>query len=551
VKRLSKSKWTDGPAIVLYLAAAKLLIHLLTAGRYGIFRDELYYLACAEHLDWGYVDQPPLIALIAWFARTVFGNSLPGLRLLPALAGAALVWMTGKVAAEMGGGRFAQALAALAVIAVPIFLVFHHWLTMNAFEPLVWMGATWCVVRAINTGRASFWLWFGVIVGVGLETKYSVIFFAFGTAAGLILSWHRRFLKSGWIWLGVLAALLIFLPNLLWQVNHGFPFLELMRNIRESGRDVARGPIAFIADQAMIVNPVLFPLWVGGLWWLFFGKQNQQGEDGHRYRIFGWSYLIMLATFIVLKGKNYYLAPAYPILLAAGAIAFERATAPKKQDAGAVGSSSNSELRSAVGSSGTPVFLPPAPAYCSWCRWAYVVAIIIAGAALAPLSAPILSPETYIRYQETLGIEPSKTENQNTGPLPQHFADEFGWEEMTRAVAEVYNSLPAEERAQTAIFANSYGQAGAIDFFGAKYGLPKAISNHQNYWYWGPRDYTGATVIVLGSDGDGDRELFKTVDAVGRTFHPYSRRDEHFEIFLCRGLNQNLQSLWPNIKKWN
>ena len=122
---------------------------------------------------------------------------------------------------------------------------------------------------------------------------------------------------------------------------------------------------------------------------------------------------------------------------------------------------------------------------------------------------------------------------------------------MTRAVAEVYNSLPAEERAQTAIFANSYGQAGAIDFFGAKYGLPKAISNHQNYWYWGPRDYTGAIVIVLGSDGDGDRELFKTVEAVGRTYHPYSRRDEHFDIFLCRDLNQNLHTLWPNIRKWD
>jgi len=534
VKRFSKSKWTSGPAIVLYLAAAKLLLHLLTAGRYGIFRDELYYLACAEHLNWGYVDQPPLIALIAWFARHVLGSSLLGLRLLPAIAGAALVWMTGKVTAEMGGGRFAQALAALAVIAVPIFLVFHHLLTMNAFEPLIWMGAAWCVVRAINTGgRASYWMWFGVLVGVGLETKYSVVFFAFGVAAGLILTRHRRFLKSGWIWLGALAALMIFLPNLLWQANYGFPFLELMHNIRESGRDVARGPLAFIADQALIMNPVLFPLWVGGLLWLFFGK------EGRRYRIFGWAYVVMLATFIVLKGKNYYLAPAYPILFAAGAIAFERIT---------IRTGSGID-RVTADRDGSPTLREGVR--WAWVRWTYTGAIILAAAGLAPLSLPILSPETYIRYQKTLGIEPSKTENQNTGPLPQHFADEFGWEEMTRAVAEVYNSLPPEERAQTGIFANSYGQAGAIDFFGAKYGLPKAISNHQNYWYWGPRDYTGATVIVLGSDGEGDREHFKTVDAVGRTYHPYSRRDEHFEIFLCRGLNQNLQTLWPNIKKWD
>ena len=566
VKNFSSSKWTSGPAIVLYLAAAKLLLHLLTAASYGVFRDELYYLACAEHLDWGYVDQPPFIALLAWFARHVFGGSLLGLRLLPAIAGAALVWLTGKLTREMGGGRFAQALAALAVLVVPIFLVFHHWLTMNAFEPLIWMGAAWCVVRAINSRQASYWLWFGVIIGLGLETKYSVIFFAFGVVAGLVLTQHRHFLMSRWLWLGALAAFLIFLPNLLWLVKHDFPFLELMRNIRQSGRDVARGPIAFIADQALIINPILFPLWVGGLVWLFFGnhvhhkegvgngesvKANGEREtcrlplppapgSSGRYRIFGWAYFAMLVTFIVLKGKNYYLAPAYPILFAAGAVAFERATGRKKQEAGAGGSSTP----------GPPVHLPTAPPSCSWCRWVYVALIILAGATLAPLSAPILSPETYIRYQQALGFETPKAENQNTGPLPQHFADEFGWEDMTRAVAEVYQTLSPEERAQTAIFANSYGQAGAIDFFGPKYGLPKAISNHQNYWYWGPREYTGAIVIVLGSDGKGDREHFKTVEVVGRTYHPYSRRDEHFPILLCRGLNQDLHTLWPNIKKW-
>ncbi len=602
------SKWTTGPAIVLYLAAGKLFLHLVTAGRYGIFRDELYYLACAEHLDWGYVDQPPLIALVTWFARSVFGSSLLGLRLLPAIAGAALVWLTGKLAHEMGGGRFAQALAALAIIAASIFLVFHHWLTMNAFEPLIWMGAAWCVLRAINSGKASYWLWFGVLVGLGLQTKYSIIFFAIGIAAGLIFTQHRRFLKSPWIWLGALAAFVIFLPNLLWQVNHDFPFLALMRNIRESGRDVARGPIAFIADQALIMNPILFPLWVGGLAWLFFGKQTgvkgngvngetgrrgkgNQGEygaegkgndagvkgdhanDRGRYRIFGWAYLVMLITFIVLKGKNYYLAPAYPILFAAGAVAFERITSRSPTASGSdrvksPTSNVQGQLNTGTvgvspadrGSSPTPGSPAGQPGWggtvregfrWAWTRWAYVVIIILVAAALAPLSLPILSPETYIRYQNTLGVEPPKAENQNTGPLPQHFADEFGWEEMTRAVAEVYKRLPPDERAQTAIFANSYGQAGAIDFFGAKYGLPKAISNHQNYWYWGPRNYTGVIVIVLGSDGEGDREHFKTVEVVGRTYHPYSRRDEHFDIFLCRDLNQNLQTLWPNIKKWD
>ena len=533
-----QSKWTSASAIVLYLAGAKLLFHLLTAGRYGIFRDELYYLACSEHLAWGYVDQPPLIALVAWFSRHVFGTSLLGLRLLPAIAGAALVWVTGRLTRELGGGRFAQALGALAVFAVPIFLVFHNWLTMNAFEPLIWMGAAWCVVRAINTSDAKYWLWFGVLIGLGLETKYTTIFFAFAIVVGLLLTSHRHFLKNKWIWLGAGAALLIFLPNLIWLVKHDFPFLQLMENIRKSGRDVARGPIAFVADQATIMGPILAPLWIAGLSWLFFAKERR------RYRIFGWTFVVMLVTFIVLKGKNYYLAPAYPILFAAGAVAFERITrrrltSRQRQSAGAVDEVTEDTVHLSTAA---------APAY--WLRWAYVALIILASVALAPLSSPILSPETYIRYQKALGLEPPKAENQPTGPLPQFFADEFGWEDMVREVAKVYNALPPDERAHTAIFCNSYGQAGAIDFFGPKYGLPKAISNHQNYWYWGPRDYTGATVIVLGSDGSGDREHFKTVEEVGRTYHRYSRRDEHFPILLCRGLNQDLRTLWPSIKNW-
>lgn len=501
----------SGPAIVLLLAAAKLVFHLLTAGRYGIFRDELYYLACAEHLDFGYVDQPPLIALIAWIARHLFGESLLGLRLLPALAGAATVWLTGKLARELGGGVVAQTLAALAVIAAPIYLLLHHWLTMNAFEPLIWVACAWCIVRAINQGEPRYWIWFGVLVGLGMENKYTTAFFGSAVFVALLLTPQRRFLSNSRIWIGAFCALLIFLPNLIWLVRHDFPFLELMHNIRGTGRDVVRGPLAFIGDQAMLVNPVLFPLWVGGLAWLFLNR------DGNRYRILGWVYALLLAAFIVLKGKNYYLSAAYPMLFAAGAIGFERITRERAQ----------------------------------WSRGLYVGLIVAATCFLAPTVAPILPPETYIAYQKAIGLAPPKAENQPTGPLPQHFADEFGWEEMVREVARLYDELPPEQRAATAIFANSYGQAGAIDFFGKKYGLPKAISNHQSYWLWGPRDYTGESVIVLGSDGSGDREHFARVDAVGRTAHPYSRRDEHYDIFLCRDLNTTLEALWPETKNWN
>ena len=485
------NRFTSGPAIVLYLALAKLLLHLLTATRYGIFRDEMYYLACSEHLAWGYVDHPPMNVFIAWFARHVFGDSPLGLRLLPAIAGAALVWMTGQMAREMGGGRFAQALAALAVIPVPIYLIMHHWLTMNAFEPLIWMGCIWCVLRVINRGEPRYWFWFGVLTGVGFETKYSIAFLVFGVLVGILAAPERRFLKSGWLWLGVLVAVVFAAPTVLWQIQHDFPFLQLMHNIRMGNRDIVRGPLSFLA--------------------------NQIASEGRRYRPLGLAYVVVVTMFIVLKGKNYYVAPIYPILFAAGAVGFERITSLSF----------------------------------TWARAAYVAAIVAVGALLTPISCPILPPEGYLRYQAALHVAPLSAERQNNGPLPQYFADEFGWEEMVQQVARVYNSLSPEEHARTAIFGNSWGEAAAVDFYGPKYGLPRAISKHNNYWYWGPRNYTGNIVIVLGSDGRGDREHFQSVEAVARVEHPYSRRDEHFTIWLCRGLNQNLQDLWPNIRKFN
>jgi Dolichyl-phosphate-mannose-protein mannosyltransferase len=504
-------RFTSGPAIVLYIAAVKLLLHLLTAARYGIFRDEMYYLACAQHLAWGYVDHPPMTVFMAWFARHAFGESLLGLRLLPAIAGAALVWITGKLAREMGGGRFAQALAALAIVVVPVYLVGQSWLTDNAVEPLTWMSCAWLVVRAINSGDARYWLWFGVLAGLGFENKYSIAFLLLGLLVGVLLTPERRFLKSRYLWLGVLACAVIALPNLFWEMRNHYPFLELIHNIRMGNRDVVRGPLAFIANQALVMHPILFPLWAGGLGWLFFAT------EGRRYRVLGWTFAVTLTAFIVLKAKYYYVVPIYPMLLASGAIGFERVT--------------NNRLR--------------------WSRAVYAGLVIISGALLAPMSLPILPVETFLRYQKAIGLQPPEFEHQNNGPLPQWFADEFGWPEMVEQVAWVYNGLPPEERARTAIFSNGWGEAAAIDFYGPRYGLPPAISNHNNYWIWGPRNYDGSTVIVLRSDGEGDREHFKTVEAAGRVEHPYSRGDEHFTIWLCRGLTFNLQELWPRMKHFD
>ena len=502
------SKSGAGEVTVIALAAVNLVFHLLTASRYGIFRDELYYLACGEHLGWGYVDQPPLIALVAWIARHVFGDWLVGLRFIPALAGAATVWLAGKLVRELGGGTFAQMLAAVAVFCVPIYLILFHWLTMNAFEPLIWIGCIWCVVRVINRDDPGYWIWFGVLAGIGMETKYSIAFFVVAVVLGLLLTRERRFLITKEFWIGAVIGFLIFLPNLIWLVRHDFPFLELMRNIRQTHRDVVRGPVAFILDQAQIMNPILFPLWLGGLIWLSLER---------RFRVLGIVYVVLLAMFIALRGKNYYLAPIYPALFAGGAVAFERITSARFK----------------------------------WSRAVYGLLPVVSIIILAPTVSPILSPDDAVAYQKKLGIDPPKAENQRTGPLPQYFADEFGWREMADETARVYKSLSPEEQARTAIFANNYGEAGAIDFFGPRLGLPKSICNHQSYWLWGPRNYDGSIVIVLGSDGSGDREHFQSVDPVGRVEHPYSRRDEHFDIFLCRGFSRDLRQFWPQTKNYH
>lgn len=505
----SPHRLTSGPAIVAAIALVKFALELHAAPHYGIFRDEMYYLACGQHLGWGYVDHPPLMPFIAWLVSHTLGTSLLALRLLPALAGAALVLLTGAMARKMGGDRMAQALAALAVLTAPIYMLMQHWFTMNAFEPLLWMACAWCVLRSIETGNPRWWLWIGVLCGIGLEMKYTIVLFAAGLLLGLALTPHRRVFASKWFWLGSLAAFLIFLPHFIWLVQHHFPFLEYEHNVRSTPRDVRRGPIAFFLDQAQILNPVSAVLWVLGLLWLLFTR------TGARYSILAWTFLVVYGTLMITQGKNYYVSPVYPMMFAAGAVAFTR------------------WFRS------------------SWSRAAYTALLAVSGILLAPLSLPLLRPATFLRYEHALGMGPViKAENQRTGRLPQFFADEFGWEDMVRKTAAVYNSLPPDERARTAIFANDWGEAAAVDYFGPKYGLPRAISAHNSYWLWGPRNYDGSTVIVLGSDGTGDRAHFRSVIAAGDVDNPWSRQDEHFTIWLCRGLHEDLRALWPTIKKW-
>ncbi len=402
----------------------------------------------------------------------------------------------------MGGGRGAQGLAGLMIIPVPAYLMLDHWLTMNAFEPLLWAGLFWMVLRMVLRKEPRYWLAIGALCGVGLLTKYSMLVPMVALAAALVASPYRALLKSRWFAAGVGLCVLLVLPNVIWELRHGFPFLEFEANSRASGSRILRGPVDFILDQMLMMNPLTAPLWLGGLAWLLRKP----------FRLIGWAFLGVFLLFLALKAKNYYVAPLYPVAFAAGAVWME-----------------------------------------GWgrVRIVYAGAALAAGAVLAPLVLPVFPISDFVEYRAALGgLNPVRMENLPRDSLPQNFADEFGWREMAVATAGVYSALPEEERRDTAIFANNYGEAGAIDFFGGKYGLPKAISTHVSYWLWGARAYSGKTVIVLGSDGAGDRKYFREVEAAARIDDPDARPEERFDIFLCRDLTERLDRLWPKIRKW-
>jgi 4-amino-4-deoxy-L-arabinose transferase-like glycosyltransferase len=506
------SRWASGPAIVAYIALADFLLHLYTAGHYGYFRDELYYLICGRHLAWGYVDQPPLIALIARVSVGLFGSSLRAIRLLPAVAGAATILLAGQVARELGGRRFAQALAALAVFAAPGLLGIDNLLTMNAFEPLFWTGCAWVLARMIRTGDTRLWLLYGLLAGIGLENKSSMVFFGFATVVALLLVPERRLMASRWFWLGGAVAFVIFLPNFLWQMAHGFPTLVLLRNVAASGRNVSLSALGFIAQQIFLMNPVGLVVWLGGLAWCF-------SRDGKRYRALGWIYLVILACMLALNGRVYYLFPAYPMLFGAGGVALERWPAGRRQ--------------------------------ASWLRPAYVAALVLVGALLAPILLPVLPVKTYIRYSEALHLAPPRLEMHKRGPLPQIYADMFGWHEMATAVARLYNEIPPGTRAGTVILCANYGEASAIDLFGHKRGLPQAISPHQNFYVWGPGKALMVSVIAVGYSRQELQRYFTWVEQAAVLDNPYAMPYENGPIFYCRGPNVPFSRVWAKMKEWD
>ncbi len=490
---------------VLAVASIKFFLHLYASNYYGYLGDELYFLAAAKRLDWGYVDMPPGVALYAWIGRHLFGESLPAIRFVATVAGTAKVVLTGMIAARMGGNRAAQGTACLTVLVAPIYLIMDSLLTMNAVEPLFWMGAAYVLILIIQTGDERLWMWFGVLIGLGLQNKHSTVFFAFAVLVALLLTTLRRSLAQKWIWIGGALAFATFLPNLIWQYQNGFPTLELLLNVNESRKMLA--PSAFILEQVFILWP---PLWIVGLFWLLFQI------EGRRYRVLGLAYLVLLITFILLKAKNYYLVPIYPMLIATGAVALQR------------------WLRRQA------VLLP-------------VAALLIGFGTLAAfVSLPLLKPEDFLALQRKLGLVSWRsTQSRQDSALPPRWADQFGWEEMTAEVARAYRALPPQERTQAAILAGNYRDAAAIEFFGRKHGLAQPISPHQNYFLWGPREYNGKVALVIGFSRSTLEEYCGSVATAGRFYHPYALPEENGEFYVCRDLKLPTAEFWRRVKLYH
>jgi hypothetical protein len=512
------SLFASGMVVIWAIALAKLIFHIYFNNRYGYFRDEFDYMSCGDHLQWGYVDQPPLIPFLIHFSRMLLGDSLRSIRFIPALASSLLVVQTAVLARELGGRRFALLLSALCCVVDPQYLSNGGLLGTNCLEPNLWMGCAYFVILAIKKEDARYWLGFGVVAGLGMEEKYSIAVFGLGVVAGLLLTRQRRFFLSKWFWIGGFAAFLIFLPNLWWNIHYDWPFLQLMHNIRAEGRDVVRGPLDFFLQQVLISNPLSAPIWLRGLFVLLFSARFRS------YRALGWAYVVSYAAFDLLHGKNYYLAPIYPMLFAAGAVLVE-AQLDRPE-------------------TGQPRL--------QWLKPVIPIILLANGAYLAPIVIPMLSPEHFLVYERTLPFKLPVNEYSHMGAtLPQWYADQFGWKEIADEAAVAWNRIPAEERGDCAIFAQDYGQAGAIDFFGRQQGLPPAISGDRTYFLWGPRGYSGNCMIVLGDRRERLQQLFGQVDFVGLSADNRWALETQISVNICRRPKfGTLGELWPQIKHW-
>jgi hypothetical protein len=521
------------PALIL--TAAALALHLWASASYDVFGDELYFIVCGQHPDWGYVDQPPLVPLLAGAERWLFGDSLVGLRLIPTLAAAALTGLSAEAARRLGGGLFARWLAGLAVLLAPGFLGMAQTFSTDSLQPLAWLAATLLLIEAIERSRPATWYWLGAIVGVAFLDKYAIVFFLAAAALGLVLTPERKVLARPGPWIAAGLALLIALPNLIWQQVHGWPFLQLNAQA-VSGRNIDYSPVGYLLQQVLLIGPLAAPIWLAGLG----GFALSPRLAVHRWIAIAW--LALMAMMTLLHGKSYYPAGVYPILLAGGAAVIEAGIRW-------------SAARAAIG-----------------------VTVLLGDAVLAPFVSPVLPVERFIAYEHAIGraaglnSRTAALDNQPLGVLPANYASMFGYREIAAAVGRAYQALPPSDRAQAVFFGRSYSEAATVEVFGGPWGSPPAISGHNNYFLWGPRGRDGGIVLVLtsaprpglleayGPSTIGTPEamrarllrIYASVEPVAQIDPPYAQPIERgLTLWLCRGRKTPFAKDWALLKHFD
>jgi len=519
VVRPSDPSLSSALRLALLFAAIKLVLHIAAnlweahIG-YGYFRDEMYYIECGRHLAWGYVDHGPIVALQARASELLFGHSLAGLRLLSAMAGAVRIFLTGMLCWALGGRRAAQGLAMLGVLVVPMYLGEDSFLSMNSCESLFWMLCLLTLILMLRDGSARWWIVFGASAGLGLLNKPSMTFFLVALLIALLVTPARRVFLSKWAAVGVGLMILIALPNLLWQVHNHWPTLEFLHNGQVGNKSIKLSPLAFTLKQIVNMGPITIVLWGAGLVHLLRHKDR---------RWIGITFVVFFVLMMAMHAKDYYVAPIYPVLFAAGGIAWELRY-PRRR-----GIVANHAF-------GFPV---------------YETTLILCAIFLLPLSLPLMPPAQWMRYTKATGLYAinGNSETNSSGPLPQFYADRFGWQEEVDLIARVYNGLPEAQRRDTGILCGNYGEASAINFLG--HGLPFAISGQNNYFLWGPQGYTFDSMILIeNSTPEHLHQYYDSVELIGSMGTPWSMPFEHKKIYLVSGRKFDAAALWPTKKNY-
>ncbi|MGV8039186.1 MAG: glycosyltransferase family 39 protein [Thermoanaerobaculaceae bacterium] len=499
---------------ILVLAAASLAVHLAAnaTGGYGYFRDELYYIACSKHLAAGYVDQPPLSVFVMAGTRLVVGESVFAIRLVPALASALSVALVCLLARRLGGGTLAMTVGALGFLAAPQLLSFHTFFSMNSLDILLWLLALHALVGVIERRTTRAWLWLGVVLGLGLLNKTSVLWLGAGIGAAIVLTDLRRELARPGPYLAAAVALAMFSPFLIWNHLNDWPHLEFMRNAT-AGKYSSLTRMRFLVDQVKGMNPFSYLVALPGLWRCLLHR------EGRRWRPLGFVFLVVLGILLANPHtKSEYAAAAYPVLFACGGVAFELLRRPWRHAA----------------------------------AWGVTVLLVLSGAALAPFAMPILPVESYIRYARAHGVAPATAEAKELSDLPQFFADMHGWEELARNVSGAYLTIPEAERATTVAFVHNYGEAGALELFARRYPLPRVICNHNSYFLWGLGPTPITTFIRLGGAREDYLDTYGDVTPAGVHTCAHCMPYEHdLPIFIARSRRVPIEQAWHEYRHYD